>query len=244
VNPERAIEELRKLKEQATNDHLVQASTPTHKEWNAKVTAVMLNSLGAESSTVQQFRKMSYTIGIWSGAPGEDERDARYFRGRVLDAVGLIEAAIFELDLASGTPAIEGGSYDAGLWDHVKHSVEEERWDQVASAATIYVEDKIRRWSGTPLNKDRKKLVGQALFVQAFSPGGPLALGSQANETEGWRNLGTGFVAALGNVDRHGIQERVDSKQYALGVLGLASLLLTQIRFEHPDVVAPSAVGH
>ena len=136
---------------------------------------------------------------------------------------------------------MEGASYDSGLWDHVKHSVEEERWEQVASAAAIYVEDKVRRWAGNPLNRDGGKLVGQALFVKALSAGGPLALGAQANETEGWRNLGTGMVAAISNVDRHGIQDRPDAKQYALGALGLASLQLTQIRHEHPDLARPGS---
>jgi hypothetical protein len=55
---------------------------------------------------------------------------------------------------------------------------------------------------------------------------------------EGWRFLAVGFASALGNVDRHNIQDRADLKQYALGVLGLASLLLTQVRFTHPAVVA------
>jgi hypothetical protein len=107
--------------------------------------------------------------------------------------------------LAVGVTAVQGGSYDAGLWDHVKHSVEEERWEQVASAAVIYVEDKVRRGSGTPLDKQGRKLVGQTLFATALTAGGPLALGGQSSETEGWRSLGTGLVSALGNVDRHGI---------------------------------------
>ena len=235
MKPEAAIEELRKLKQQTSEDPQVQAATPQHKEWKAKVVAVLERTLGADSSTVQQFKELRYDIGIWSGAPGEAEQDARYFRERVQDAAALIGAAIYELELSAGAPAVEGGSYDSGLWDHVKHSVEEERWEQVASAAAIYVEDKVRRWAGNPLNKDGGRLVGQALFVKALSAGGPLALGAQANETEGWRNLGTGMVAAISNVDRHGIQDRQDAKQYALGALGLGSLLLTQIRHEHPD---------
>jgi len=234
VKPERAIAELKALKQQAIDTPHIQADTPAHGEWKAKVVAVLERSLGKESSTVQQFNNLQYTVGFWTGGPGEADRDAQYFRTRIEDAVGLIEAAIYELELSIGAPAAEGGSYDSGLWDHVKHSVEEERWEQVSSAAVIYLEDKIRRWSGTPMDKQNKKLVGQALFATALSPGGPLELGTQNNETEGWRSLGTGLVAALGNVDRHSIQERPDAKQYALGVLGLASLLLTQIRHQHP----------
>lgn len=237
MKPANAIQELIKLKQQAIEDVNVHASTPEHKEWKAKAVAVLERSLGTDSSTVRQFKKLSYHIGIWSGAPGEGERDARYFRTRVNDAIALLQAAIFELELSIDTPVVEVGIYYSGLWDHVRHSVEEERWEQVASAAVIYVEDKVRRWAGNPLSKDGGKLYGHTLFAMALGVSGRLALGSQASETEGWRNLAIGMVAAIGNVDRHGIQERLDAKQYALGVLGLASLLLTQIAHEHSEIV-------
>lgn len=42
--------------------------------------------------------------------------------------------------------------------------------------------------------------------------------------------LGTDFAQALGNVDRHKIQSRDDAKRYAFGILGLGSLLQTQLR--------------
>jgi hypothetical protein len=44
-------------------------------------------------------------------------------------------------------------------------------------------------------------------------------LGSESNETLGWRSLAAGFTAALGNVDRHNIQKRGDLRLYALGVV-------------------------
>ena len=100
----------------------------------------------------------------------------------------------------------------------------------------IYVEDKVRRWAGNPSSKDGGKLIGRDLFIKALASDGPLALGAQQNELDGWRMLGSGMVAALGNVDRHGIQQRDDLHRYAMGVLGLASLLLTQIRYQHPDI--------
>jgi len=234
MRPRQALQELTALRE-AVREPAVRRSTPEHKAWKAKVDAVISRALGETSAVLKQFRDMSYHVGIWTGSPGEDERDARYFAGRVDDAAGLIDAAIYELGLLEGDELIEEGSYDTGLWQHVRHSVEEERWEQVASQAVIYVEDKVRRWSGMPKDRDGKNLVGQALFAQAFAEGGPLALGQQANEATGWRNLGMGLVAALGNVDRHHIQERPDARQYALGVLGLTSLILTQIKHEHPE---------
>jgi hypothetical protein len=174
VKPERAIAELKALKQQAADNSQIQASTPAHREWKTKVIAVLERSLGKDSSTVQQFTNMSYSVGVWTGSPGEAQRDAQYFRRRVEDAIALIDAAMYELELSVGAPAVEGGSYNADLWDHVKHSVEEQRWEQVASAAVIYLEDKVRRWAGTPTDKQGKKLVGQALFATALSPESPL----------------------------------------------------------------------
>ena len=52
-----------------------------------------------------------------------------------------------------------------------------------------------------------------------------------------------GFAQAIGNVDRHRIQSRSDAKKYAIGVLGLGSLLLTQLRYEHPALTAAPEVA-
>jgi hypothetical protein len=238
MKPERAIRELEALKAEADSPE-VQRSTPEHKRWKASVVAVMTAALPPESATLAKFSNVRYSVGIWSGAPGEAERDARFFAGRVRDAVALIDAAIYELGLLAEDD-VDATAFDTELWLHVRHSVDEGRWEQVASAAATFVEDKVRRWSGNPQDDKGNKMFGQPLFAQAFADGGPLRLGSQANEVSGWRNLAIGFTAALGNVDRHNIQERADLRLYALGVLGLASLLLTQIRYEHPDAVADS----
>jgi len=46
-----------------------------------------------------------------------------------------------------------------------------------------------------------------------------------------------GLAQAVGNVDRHRLQNRADAKRYAIGVLGVGSLLLTQLRFEHDEII-------
>ena len=240
MDPKRAADALRELKQQADTDALVQADSSQHIAWRTKVQGLLDRSLGNESATATRFRKLSYHFGVWTGAPGEAEQDRRHFADVVKKAASIVEAAVFELDLLAGEPeqgAVPASYFDQGLWNHVKHNVDEERWDQVASSAVIYTEDKVRRWSGNPLDKDGRRLVGKDLFVKALSLGGPLALGGQVNEHEGWRNLGTGLVAALGNVDRHNVQEREDLQCYAIGVVGLASLLLTQIQWQHPEAV-------
>ncbi|GAA3595542.1 hypothetical protein GCM10022198_19250 [Klugiella xanthotipulae] len=237
MKPERAIIELRNLNDCAASDPAVQADTPANKEWKAKVQAVLQQSLGSDSTIVEDFSKLKYSMGFWTGAPGEDEIHAEFFRSRMRDACSIIDAAIYVLEIAVGPSAADSTQYDSGLWSHVRHSVIEERWEQVPSAACIYVEHKVRQWAGNPVGSDGKKLVGHSLFTKALNSGGPLALGSQPNETDGWRNLGTGLIAAIGNVDRHGIQDRNDVKKYALGVLGLSSLLLSQIKLQHSDLM-------
>jgi hypothetical protein len=61
------------------------------------VDAAMANSLPATSTTLQEFRNMSYHIGIYSGAPGEAERYRQYFGSQVRRAAALIDSAIYEL---------------------------------------------------------------------------------------------------------------------------------------------------
>jgi hypothetical protein len=51
--------------------------------------------------------------------------------------------------------------------------------------------------------------------------------------TEAWVGLAS-RCTRVGQCDRHNIRDRADIKKYALGVLGLASLLLTQTRYAHP----------
>lgn len=230
MRADRAIAILRELKAQALLP-AVRRSGAEHETWRSSVLAVMSHSLPMTSGTTTQFSAVRYHVGVYFGGPGEAERDRRYFASQVDHAVGFIDAAIFELELL--TDEVESGAFDSELWDHVKHSVEEERWEQVASATATFVEDKVRRWADNPTDDRGGRLYGQTLFAHAFADGGPLVLGSQANERTGWRNLAIGFTAALGNVDRHNIQDRDDLRLYALGVLGLGSLLLTQIRHEH-----------
>lgn len=239
MKPEVAAAELRSLVEQ-TDDAEVQRWGPANEKWKAQAEAVMAAVLGAESATLTKFRDVRYSIGIWTGAPGEKERDARYFIGRVKEAAALLEAAIYEIELTAAETGLEGVNYDVGLWQHVRHSVDEERWEQVSSQCAIYVEDKVRRWAGRPVDARGQTLVGHGLFAHALGDDGPLVLGSQPSERQGWRSLGLGLVGALGNVDRHHVQERPDGRQYAIGVLGLASLLLTQIKREHPEATVPS----
>jgi hypothetical protein len=58
----------------------------------------MESDLGSDSETLRGFRELRYYVGVWSGAPGEAEQDARYFAERVDEAAALIAAAIYQLE--------------------------------------------------------------------------------------------------------------------------------------------------
>jgi Protein of unknown function (Hypoth_ymh) len=125
---------------------------------------------------------------------------------------------------------------DPELWSHVRVLVEQDQWEKIPADVVIFVEDRVRKWSGNPRVRDGA-MTGQTLMGNAFGEAGELRLGAQSSEWQGWRSLGTGLVQAIGNVDRHHIQRRPDARRYALGVLGLGSLLLTQLRYEHSELI-------
>ncbi|MET7344672.1 TIGR02391 family protein [Streptomyces sp. NPDC005547] len=110
-----------------------------------------------------------------------------------------------------------------------------EEWQKVASQTAIFVEDRVRQWCGRPRGNNGQALVGKSLFATALANDAQYRLGKEPGEWEGWRALGTGFAQALSNVDRHNIQKRDDAKRYAFGVLGIGSLILTQLRYQHGE---------
>lgn len=117
MHPSRATAELRKLLEE-TSSAEVRRDGARHDSWKARVEAVMAASLASESATLKRFRELRYHIGISTGAPGEDDENARYFAAQVDRAAGLIEAAIYELDLTYGaeSPGDTDDSEDAPIF--------------------------------------------------------------------------------------------------------------------------------
>lgn len=116
---------------------------------------------------------------------------------------------------------------DPELWEHVEDLIHAEDWGKVASQTAIFVEHRVRTWTGN------EELIGKALWARVLADDSEYKLGQRRGESEGWRFLGMGFAQALSNVDRHRIQKRDDAEKYAAGVLHLGSLLLTQLRYEH-----------
>ncbi len=124
--------------------------------------------------------------------------------------------------------------YHPGLWSHVASNFRSGEWDRVATGTAVYLEDYFRERMRSPKDKEDRPLNSSNLFELTVSDK-YFPLGSHRGQRQGWRNLASGFVSATSNTNRHEIQKRSDLRNYAMGVLGLGSLLLTQFVYEHPD---------
>jgi hypothetical protein len=230
----KAIDNLKELKAEAERGD-VQRKSGELSSWKARVRSVLTRSLGRDHHILSAFEDVHYTLGVLTSHTPDSAFDSAFRRG-LQDACGIIDAAIFELeDAGTSDDAVDETAFDPALWAHVQTHVQNEDWQTVASQTAIFVEDRIRQWCGEPKDNNDRTLVGKGLFAKVFANDGQYRLGKEPGEWEGWRGLAMGFAQALGNVDRHNIQKRDDAKRYAFGVLGLGSLLLTQLRHQHGE---------
>lgn len=207
---------------------------PVFLEWWSKVGVVLRAAFGAESAELRQFvavatpKREGYTTARGDRRDWENYRADAARRG-----CGIIKSAIYALETLGDKSPMDDASIDPELWGHVHGLVADDDWAKVPAAVAIFVEDKVRTWAGDPQTPQGATMIGKSLYGSALNESGELRLGRQASEWEGWRSLGQGLALAIGNVDRHRIQQRSDVRRYAMGVLGLGSLLLTQLRYEH-----------
>ena len=207
-------------------------------EWRSKVMVVMEKALGKDSQILSVFSAIRYGLVFVSDSTPETAWKSAFQQG-LLQAVGQLGAAIYQLHLMGeeDEARVDDHGFDPDLWKYVKGLVENKDWDKVASAAVTFVENHFRVWTGSPKNTSGGNLVGKTLFAQILGKESDYRLGNEAGEWEGWLYLGMGFAQALGNDVRHNVNQREDVKLYALGVLGLGSLLLTQLRYQHGDIL-------
>lgn len=193
--------------------------------WRARTQSVLNECLGSEHEIVAAFRRVSYTPSVYGG---DDSVFPKAFRSGAAKADGYLEAAQFELERRTGSTSAGDGDFDAELWAHVRELVERSEWGKVASQTVIFTEDRIRRWAGRPPSE-----VGERLMTSVYGDRGEFRLGLTDGEKQGWHRLAMGIAMAVRNADAHRIQRRSDDRQYAMGVVGVSSLLLTQTRYEH-----------
>lgn len=242
MKPGRAIAALEDLKKEALSPGVQGGDDLT--AWQGKVRGVLVAALGRDDHLVDRFDQVGYSPGIW-GLETPHSVFMESQREGIREACGVIDAVLYQLRLRTEDEdePVDARAYDLELWEHVKGLVEAKDWGKVASQTAIFVEDRLRSWAGDPKNARGESLVGKDLMGRVLADDSDWRLGSRAAEREGWRSLGTGFASALSNVDRHRIQKRQDARRYAIGVLGLGSLLLTQMRFEHGDLIEDRETG-
>jgi hypothetical protein len=231
----RAIEVLTQLKDEADQRGVALRPSGEFASWKGRVRSTLIRALGKDHHLLEDFEEVRYSLMAFRESTPDSEFQ-RAFLGGLRRACGVIEAAIFELQEAgTSDDAVDETAFDPDLWSHVQTHVQNEDWQTVASQTAIFVEDCVRRWCGDPRGNNDQSLVGKGLFAKVFAADAQYRLGKEPGEWEGWRGLGMGFAQALSNVDRHNIQKRDDAKRYAFGVLGVGSLILTQLRYQHGE---------
>lgn len=231
-----AIEILTSLKAEAESSDLRPPGDLT--AWKGKVRGVLVEALGPGDDLIIRLDEIHYTLTAYSSSTPQSSFDRAREAG-IAKACGVVEAAVFQLRLREedDREPTDQRSFDPELWEHVKDLITSEDWSKIPSQTAIFVENHVRLWAGDPKDKNGDSLYGKALWAKVLEDSSELRLGARASEWEGWRFLGMGFAQAVSNVDRHRIQKRDDARRYASGVLGLGSLLLTQLRFEHSEVI-------
>lgn len=159
------------------------------------------------------------------------ESTSDQFIGLLRAAISLIQDA--DDDGNAGSQA--SPACDPALWADIHKLVESEQWDKVPGRVVTFVEDFYVRRAGERPSKKGLNLYGAGLFQDVLKPGDSLAIGTQASEQEGWRDLGVGLVKAIGNGHRHAIHKRDDAERFAWAVIGLGSLLVGELRVVHGE---------
>ncbi|MDP2328549.1 MAG: TIGR02391 family protein [Dehalococcoidia bacterium] len=206
--------------------------------WVQTTSVVLHEVFGSTHGAVRNFNNINWNLRGTDIVTGYDPQRAiaeikdRHFVEACARYRGVMTSAIEVVELF-GPPALGSAAaiadVDVELWTNVGSLVRDEDWPKVASQTAIFVESRLREWAGLGPGA-----YGKELMLQVFRAGtGIFRLGRTDAEEQGWQNLALGLIGAIGNVDRHNIQQREDARLYALGVLGLGSLLLTQVRYQH-----------
>lgn len=176
--------------------------------------------LGADNGLVQQLKDLPpnhHIMPLGSGVGGQ-------FPGLARAAATLIESD-------DGVP--RHPACDRELWDDIGGLVEAAQWHVIPGRVVTFVESWLREAGGNPVTKKGGKAYGVVMMQEILHPDGPYALGNSDAERKGWRDLGVGLVAAIGNDHRHDTRPRLQEEQAAWGVIGTASLLIGEFRRTH-----------
>ena len=200
--------------------------------WTRKTRIDLCSALGIDDYHVTEFDHIHFLSLVGPSSPADDRESFEFGRTQ---AAALLKGVLYLLQTTR--PSVDYSpvdSIDSELAERVANPLRDKDWVTLLSATVIFVEDTVRKWAQLPDGTS-----GDDLWTKVLSPErGKFPLGKLKGEKEGWHRLGMGFGLALRNVNTHRIDKRPDLKTYALGVLGTASLLLTELRFEHGSEIA------
>jgi len=130
MRPERAIQELVALKQEAETTQLMNGD-PDLESWKAKVRSVFVASLGRDDHLIERFDNVHYWLSMWSTSTPQSAFDKARHNG-IRNACGVIDAAIYQLKLLSeDNEPVDENAFDPELWEHVKNLVEDEDWGKL-----------------------------------------------------------------------------------------------------------------
>lgn len=238
MNAERLGTELDELEREL--EQMSGPGQPGLKLWRHKLTTLVGEILGPTSALAIRSANLHWDSGVSSARRRLESSgpvwmwsasDMAAFQRAKQDAAEIVQSVRWELDrLPLATDPFSEATIDPELWEHVRGLVQGGDWEKVGREAAVFVESKLREWAATPAS-----VKGSVdAFKAALGPDN-FVLGGQSSETQGWQQLGTGFALALRNRSGHRVEARGDANRYALGVLGMASLLLTEIRHDYGD---------
>jgi hypothetical protein len=222
------VEVLQTLREEIGQISASQPSTTgsSYTSWKSRTRSALASALGETHHITESFIALKWTPSTYTmGDPGPF---IARFRSAAGQAQGYLEAAIAELEQSPASNALDSAGVDPELWAFVRADIEGEHWGKTATQATLFLEDRLRKWAGQPA-----ELVGVDLMKAVLGPGAGYRLGRTEGEKDGWHQFARGITLALRNAAAHRIEDRPDHRRYVLGVVGACSLLLTQLRYEH-----------
>jgi hypothetical protein len=195
------------------------------------------HALAIRASGIRWVPSAPRLTGVFGFESVSPPRDSEVFDKAKRTAIEIIDALRWELGRrAPATAPFSDATIDPELWEHVRGLVDAGDWEKVSREAAVFVEDKLRTWASVP-----PAVTGSVnVFKAAIGSGGfILPKTGPSSEQQGWQQLATGFALALRNPSGHQVRHRADAERYALGVLGMASLLLIEIRHEYGDPPKP-----
>jgi hypothetical protein len=142
---------------------------------------------------------------------------------------------------ASPSPGLDVGpaTVDPDLWAYIGRVVGIGDWAHAASGACVFLEEQLR--SRAP----RPHLEAPPLVADLFRAGGPLELGDNPGQRDGWASLVRGLLMGPRNRVQHRIDPRApdELRRYAAGIIGTVSLILTELRSRHHLTFAQPAIA-